>query len=292
MRVHAAQHVADVRAPVLFANAERVGRGAAATEDAHGAVGRAETVLDVERLPRTALLVLRERDAVIGVVVALRAHVREPGQRAALQILREQTVGAADRRVGVVVGRQGTGPRVHLDLVADRPVDHGHGGHRAGRAAARAHAGGRERQDHREILRPGARHHRVHRDLLHRVFPRLAEVRGTHAPDDLVRLAARRREHRRDPFFRGKHDRQIVRPPVLHEQVVQVLLGVGLDEARRGSVVLDRPDALAVERCREPLDDLLHDRPPGERVSTVDVGAELGRRLAHHRLRDEHLPEL
>src|SRR2546422_5819332 len=43
VRVHAAQHVADVLAPVLLAYAQRVGRGTASAEDAHRAVGRTET---------------------------------------------------------------------------------------------------------------------------------------------------------------------------------------------------------------------------------------------------------
>src|SRR5918997_1320168 len=78
--------VAHVLAPVLLAQPQCKGGGAAAREDADGAVGRLEPVLDVERLPGAALLVLGKGDAVVHVVVALRAQIGEPGHRAALQV--------------------------------------------------------------------------------------------------------------------------------------------------------------------------------------------------------------
>src|SRR5207249_4591436 len=49
--------------------------------------------------------------------------------------------------------------------------------------------------------------------------------------------------------------------------------------------------ALPIQRRREPFDDFLHDRSPSERVLPIDVRAQLTGRLAHDRLRDEHLPE-
>ena len=72
-------------------------------EDRHRALVRAEAVLHVVWLPRALLLVLGERDAVVGEGGSLRAHVGEARRRPALQVLREQAVGAPDRRVGVVV---------------------------------------------------------------------------------------------------------------------------------------------------------------------------------------------
>src|SRR5213592_2513682 len=72
--------------------------------------------LNVERLPRAALFVLGERHAVVRIVVALVAHVRKAGHRAALSVLRQQAVRPADRRVGVVVGSHRTGAGVHPDL--------------------------------------------------------------------------------------------------------------------------------------------------------------------------------
>src|SRR5918994_3187774 len=72
-------------------------------EDADRALARLEAVLDVVRVPRARLFVLREREAVIGEVVALATHVRDARKRPALEVLREQPVRSADRRVGVVV---------------------------------------------------------------------------------------------------------------------------------------------------------------------------------------------
>ena len=86
-----------------------------------------EAVLHVERLPGAALLVLGKGDVVVGVVIALRAHVGEARHRAALQVLRQQAVGPADGGVGVVVRSHGADARVHAELVAHRAVDHHHG---------------------------------------------------------------------------------------------------------------------------------------------------------------------
>src|SRR4030095_543365 len=77
--VHAAQHVADVLAPVLLAKAERVRGGSAPAEDAYRAIGRTKSVLDVKRLPGAPLLVLGKRDAVVGVIVSLRARGGDGG---------------------------------------------------------------------------------------------------------------------------------------------------------------------------------------------------------------------
>src|SRR5206468_1181543 len=147
--IHPAEQVPDVLAPVLLAQPEGEGGGPASGEDAHGARVGPEPVLDVERLPRAPLLVLGERHAVVRVVVALVAHVGDAGHRAALQVLGEQAVGAADGRVGVVVRPHGPRARVHRDLAADRSVDHRHRRHRARAASARRHARGRWREDHR-----------------------------------------------------------------------------------------------------------------------------------------------
>src|SRR4030095_1051646 len=90
--------------------------------DADGAVPWPEAVLDVEGLPGAPLLVLGEGHAVVRVVIALVPHVARPGHRAALAILGEEAVGAADRRIGVVVGAEGARGRVHRDLAAHRGV--------------------------------------------------------------------------------------------------------------------------------------------------------------------------
>src|SRR5205823_14858869 len=99
-------------APVPLAQAQGEGGRAAAGEDADRAVGRLEAVLDVERLPRASLLVLGEADAVVGVVVALRAEVGQARHRAALQVLRQQAEGPPDGGVGQVVWAHGAGAPV------------------------------------------------------------------------------------------------------------------------------------------------------------------------------------
>src|SRR5580693_1846808 len=47
------------------------------------------------------------------------------------------------------------------------------------------------------------------------------------------------------------------------------------------------PGMSAVQRRRQRLHHFLHHRAAGDRVAAVDVGGELGRGLAHHRLRHE-----
>src|SRR6266404_1509283 len=113
-------------------------------------------MLCMKRFPGTSFFVLREGDAVVGVVITLRAHVRVPGERATLEVLRQQTVGAADGCVGVIVRSHGSSPGVHTDLLADRAIDYDHGGHRAGSAAARADAARSQCKNHRKILWPRA----------------------------------------------------------------------------------------------------------------------------------------
>ncbi len=172
--------------PVVGTDGERGAHVRAAAEHADGAVRRAEAVVGLEA-PATGWPPRSRRSkAVVREAVALGAHVGEPGLRAALQVLRQQAVGAADRGVGVVVGAHRAEPGVHPDLGADRPVDDDHVVHRRRAGAARAHAAGGECEDDREVLGPGAGHHGVHRDLLDRVLPRLAGVGRPHPADDLV----------------------------------------------------------------------------------------------------------
>ena len=187
----------------------------------------------MERLPGAALLVLREGDVVVGVAVALRTHEGDARLRAALQVLREQAIGPPDGRVGVIVGAHRADAPVHADLLADRTVDHDHGGGRARGRAARRHLGSRERQNDREVFRLGAGHDGVHRHLLDRVFPGGAELGRLHAADDLVRLAASVREHRAHALLRRRDDRQPVGPVVVEKELLQALFGVRLDEPRR-----------------------------------------------------------
>src|SRR5258706_93236 len=86
-RVHAAEHVADVLAPVPLPEAEGECGRATAGEHAHRAVGWPEAVLDVEGLPGTPLLVFAEGHAVVRVVLAERADAGQARDRAALEDL-------------------------------------------------------------------------------------------------------------------------------------------------------------------------------------------------------------
>ena len=182
-------------------------RRAAAEENAHGGVGRLESLLHVQRLPGTFLLVLRKGDVVVAIAVALRAHIGLARHRAALEVLRQQAIGAADRCVGVIVRTHGADAAIHVDLVADRAVDDDH--HRRGTRTRRARRelGGGEREDHRKVFRPRAGHHRVHGDLLDGIFPGGAEFDRLQVADDFVRRVARRLEHGVDALARRQHDR-------------------------------------------------------------------------------------
>src|SRR6516165_11710287 len=90
-------------------------------EHADGAISRRKAFLHMQRLPRTAFFVLGEAGAV-GETVAERSHIGLARHRAALQVLRQQRVGAADRDVGVIVRSERADPGVHADLMADRAV--------------------------------------------------------------------------------------------------------------------------------------------------------------------------
>ena len=73
MWVYASQHIPDVFAPVFLSQTEIVGSGANAAEHAHDAVFWLETMLNVKRSPGASLFILRKGNAVISVVVPLRA---------------------------------------------------------------------------------------------------------------------------------------------------------------------------------------------------------------------------
>src|SRR5438105_12265907 len=126
-RIHSAQHVPHVLLPVLLAHSQRECGVAAASEGTYRAVGALESLREVERLPRTPLLVLGETDGVVRVVVALRTEIREPRLRAALQVLRQQSVRPPDRRVRMVVRSECADAAVHAELMPDWPVHDAHG---------------------------------------------------------------------------------------------------------------------------------------------------------------------
>ena len=153
-------------------------RRAAAAEHADHAVGGLEALLHVQRLPRAALFVLGEGNVVVGVVVAERAHEGLAGHRAALQVLRQQAVGAADRRVGVVVRTHRADARSSCRSRggSDRsPPPSPRPSSTCCRAPTTSEAASARITGKYSGRAPG--HHRVHRDLLDRVFP-LAAIGG------------------------------------------------------------------------------------------------------------------
>ena len=172
------------------------------------------------------------------------------------------------------------------------PVDDRHGRHRAGAAAARGHAGRGQGQDHREVLGARAGHDRVHRDLLDRVLPVLAEVGGPHAPDDLVGPCAACA-----PAWPPPAPRSAARSAACPSSGCRGTAGAGCPRcrARRGAASSGRTrpapsSSSANGRVSPSTTSCMTGRPViGSRA--VDVGAQLGRRLAHDRLRDEHLAQ-
>ena len=102
-----------------------------------------------------------------------------------------------------------------------------------------------------------------------------------------------RRQHGRDALLRRQHDGQLVRPVVVEEEAVEILLACparrrrGLSSGRTRAV----PVLSGVDGPGQPLDDFLHDGAAGDRVRAVDIGAQLGGGLAHDGLGDEDLPE-
>ena len=170
-------------------------------------------------------------------------------------------------------------PAVHADLVADRAVDHAPSPPPSWWCCrAPDTPAGRHRQDDREVLRPGAGHDGVHRHLLDRVLPVLAEVRRAHVADDLVRLAAGVR-----PASPRRALRSAGRSAACRSSGSPGTAGAGSSSVSgstsrgvvRSKTTFSRSSA-SNGRVR-PSIDLLHDRPAGDRVVAVDVGAQLAR---------------
>ena len=83
-----------------------------------------------------------------------------------------------------------------------------------------------------KVLRFGARHHGTNGRLLNREWTRAP--RPVDDLDNLVRLMAGRRQHFGDSFFSWKNDRIVVRPVVILEEALQVLLGIRFQQSRLG----------------------------------------------------------
>src|ERR1051326_801250 len=222
--VHAAQHVAHVVLPVRFAQTQRERRMPTAAEHRDGAVGSLEAMRHVQRLPGTALFVFGEGDAVVRIIVALRTEVRQPRFGAALKVLGQQRVRAANRSVGMVVWTKRAGATVHLQLVPHWTIHHAHRGRRRRAAAAPRDTSGSDGENHWEILRARASHDGIHRHFFDGVLPEFAEKCRPHSTDHFVRFAAGVSQHLRDALFRWQDDRELVRPVVLEEQAMELFL--------------------------------------------------------------------
>ena len=87
-------------------------------------------------------------------------------------------------------------------------------------------------EEHREVLGLGARHHRVHRDLLDVVAPELHADGRARLPDHLVGGVARAGEHRLDALLGRQDDREEVGVAALLEERTHLGLAVRLHVPR------------------------------------------------------------
>ena len=192
---------------------ERIHRAYACDRDRAGPGGVAQ--LHVARLPRAALLVLREAEAVAarrgqGGLVHLARHQ-------APDVADDQAKGPADGRVGPETGAEAGGVAVDFQFAGDGAVDD----HQLGRAAG---GGGVARQvellpqrgldrgdNNGEVLRPTAGHDGVDGQLLQRGLG----VARLHHAQRLVRLLSVGRQHLPDGGLGGRDHRQPVGPPLL-----------------------------------------------------------------------------
>ena len=174
---------------------------------------------------------------------------------------------------------------IHVELVADRPIDHRRVRERVRRAHQRRRSRRCDRQDHRKIFRLASCHHRVDRHLPHRVFPRRISAAG-HPAAYFFRLAARPLQHFLHFFFRRNDDGKKIGHAVIVIKLLQVLRGI--------RSVLFRPNGnphqaalllLRAERLRQVIHDLFHHRLAAYRVVPFDVRAKLLGRLAGHGMR-------
>ena len=77
---------------------------------------------------------------------------------------------------------------------------------------------------------------------------------------------------------------------VLDEQRLEIVLGVGGESARRGPVETNAFEIFVRKRTGQPFDQFLHERQLGDRISPLDVRAQLRGRSIDYGLRDEGLP--
>ena len=119
----------------------------------------------------------------------------------------------------------------------------------------------------------------------------LAECGRAELADDLVRRMTGPFEHRLDARLRRQHDRQRVRPVVVLEEPMEVVLGVGFDQPRSRTLERQPLQIGLVKRRREALEHPLHERPLGDGILAFDVGAQVRGRTVHDRLRHIRLTE-
>ena len=81
----------------------------------------------------------------------------------------------------------------------------------------------------------------------------------------------------------------MIGPTIVEEQPLEIILGAGLDQTGCAAVEGEALNVFLVERPRQPLDNLLHEWALGGRVETLDITAQLLRRLVDDRLRHEGL---
>ena len=220
-----------------------------------------EAALDVQRLPRTALLPFGEAGRELAWCAERRSlDIARP--RAA-DVAQHQFQRAPDRRVRARAVAERHHAHVHLEAMPNRTVHHDH----RRRAPGRGHdavdvelvgADRFERRDHdRQILGLASRHHGVDRDFLDR---HRRQVRR-HDRDDVARIAPRPRQHPHHALGRRRHHGQTVGQPAL-EHEFEYVFGVAQLDSARGQLV-------AARIRLEPLRDSRLDRlgtAPGPRL--------------------------
>ena len=108
--------------------------------------------------------------------------------------------------------------------------------------------------------------------------------------DHLVGRMAGALEHRRNPLLGRQDDGEEVGPVVVDEQLLQVVFGIGCEQPWRRPLEGEALQVFVIKRPRQPLDDLLHERPLGNRIDAFDIAAQLLGREIDHRLRNVGLP--
>ncbi len=219
-----------------------------AREQRDGARSRVEAALDVQRLPRRTLLVLREAERQLP-RVALRGAIDAAGATAA-DVADHELQRAPDRAVGAVALPEHVHSRVHPDARPHGTVHDHHrpDRHRRGQQTVDVELVGARRldagDDDGEVLGLAPREHGVDRDLLHRALDQVGWDDG----DDVAGRAGRALEHAQHARLGRRDERQAVAPSPLEHRLDLVLERAHLHAPRREPVPFEAHPQLVDHR--------------------------------------------